>query len=253
MKIILSRKGFDYSSGGRPSIKNGDCLISIPIPDFIDKVPYKTLNNGGFVKSVLNAFKGKKLNNEDRQFLGQMELSYCHPDPNITDYFNLGEEFQGSIGLTRTPAYLKGGKIEIDDIFLFFGIFKDVEEKTIHYSIWGYLEVGKALCPEKMNDLQESDRIELLRITGNPHLINQNYEHETGNAVYIAKKNCCGVFKYNPELELLDNKGEYKHDCLKKNLPSIKGRGQDYVLHGEAAAKWANYLIETFANKKQMN
>lgn len=32
-KLILSRKGFDSSAGGKPSFIYGDRLISLPIPE----------------------------------------------------------------------------------------------------------------------------------------------------------------------------------------------------------------------------
>ena len=47
MKLILSRKGFDSSSGGYPSpIFPDDTLCSLPIPDCYSKIKYSDIRHG---------------------------------------------------------------------------------------------------------------------------------------------------------------------------------------------------------------
>lgn len=43
-KVILSRKGFDSSSGGKPSFIYGDRLISLPIPGEGSGIGYKDIS-----------------------------------------------------------------------------------------------------------------------------------------------------------------------------------------------------------------
>ena len=47
MKLILSRKGFDSSSGGQanPIMPDGT-VLSLPIPDDKDKIPFSSLKWG---------------------------------------------------------------------------------------------------------------------------------------------------------------------------------------------------------------
>ena len=253
MKLILSRKGFDTSSGGRPSIiDEDDNLISIPIPDYLDEVRYTELHNGDFVKRIEqvydNAF-GDVKPMPDRQFLGQMNLSYCHPDPNITNYFG-NEDFLGSLGLNTRPWGLdKNEIVEKDDIFLFFGCFKKLKEDKVHYAIWGYLQVDEVLS---INELNDEETAYYWRRTHNPHLNKAKYGNES-NTLYVAKENGCGTFKFSRNVELLDeNKKGYAIEALKglgledKNRkPSILMRGQDFVIKDLKAVEWAKALIQT--------
>jgi len=253
MKVILSRKGIDTSSGGRPSIiDDDDNLISIPIPDYLDEVRNKDLHNGDFVKRIEQVYEnafGDAKPMPERQFLGQMNLSYCHPDPNITNYFG-NKDFLGSLGLNTRPWGLdKNEMVDKDDIFLFFGRFEKLKEDKAHYVIWGYLQVGEVV---PIKGLDDEERDYCWRRTHNPHLNKAKYSNES-NTLYVAKENGCGTFKFSQDVELLDeNNKNYAVEVLKglgledKNgKPSLLMRGQDFVIKDFYAIEWAKALIQT--------
>ena len=69
-KIIFSRKGFDSSTGGMPSIKRGGNLISFPIPS--NKNTLTTYNHLGLGKDIKELSNGKI-----------SPTDTCHFDPNL--------------------------------------------------------------------------------------------------------------------------------------------------------------------------
>jgi hypothetical protein len=146
MKVILSRKGFDSSSGGKPSpILNGQ-MLSIPIPEGYSGVSYADI---GFRHNERH-YTYKQLMDD----LGIRQFSECHLDPDIRgDILNDNRRIEG-----WKPAFGQSGNaakelkdIEPGDLFLFFGSFKEAELKgdRFRYSkapevhaIWGYMQVG---------------------------------------------------------------------------------------------------------------
>ena len=83
MKVIFSRKGFDSTSGGIPSIKIGKNLQSLPIP-------YK--------KNTLTTYNNLNLGNEVKQLSKNkiIPTDTCHNDPNLLNFCkkNLSKEFK---------------------------------------------------------------------------------------------------------------------------------------------------------------
>ena len=103
-KIIFSRKGFDSSAGGIPSLLSDGHLISFPIPYSKNTLTnYNTLSIGRYVEELSKS----KIKATDK----------CHFDPNLdTGQF-------GQVGAAQT--HLKNNNVEIGDIFLFWGWFRD--------------------------------------------------------------------------------------------------------------------------------
>ena len=106
MRMILSRKGFDSSSGARPSpIMNGR-PISLPIPATRNsRTTYRDLGLGDIVRSVTKGSYGPD--------------SLCHADPQFHD----GMCAFGQSGAAQ--GHLANNGVEPGDAFLFFGLFAD--------------------------------------------------------------------------------------------------------------------------------
>jgi len=150
MKVIISRKGFDSVNGRCPSpIFPDGTMFSLPIPSprgsrCFGDVNYGQHNLGKVVESLTN---------------GQYSsASLTHFDPDLS-----------SIGLPRQPdwrpslgqvgaalTHLHNQSVEVGDLFLFFGWFKDAEvDENGRYQyvsggmdrhvIFGWLQIGEIL------------------------------------------------------------------------------------------------------------
>ncbi|MFJ8090722.1 hypothetical protein ACIQ7N_21320 [Lysinibacillus sp. NPDC095746] len=219
-KVILSRKGFDSKSGGKPSpILNGN-LISLPIPragsgDFYSDLAISP------TESYLDVMQG----------LGIKHHYEGHLDPDIRKSIlqNRPVEWRGLFGQSGpSEGLLNKMKVGIGDIFLFFGWFKeakivDGKWKYIHnakniHAIYGYLEVDEVF------DIKNG---EVLPSWANYHQHFRNRE-EYGtkrNVIYMATESFTasseklgyGVFKYNEDL-VLTKQGSKKRSLWE--LPS---------------------------------
>ena len=156
MKIILSRKGFDSANGGivSPIMEDGT-LISFPIPSD-DKDNFEDLIYGGqsYTKIL-----------QDLKYKEHPKYHNCHLDPDLTidRRKNKIDGWCPIFGQVNSSAVylLENVKVEIGDLFLFFGNYHKVRcidgnyqyiKKTgDFYSdndlqlIWGYMQVGKII------------------------------------------------------------------------------------------------------------
>jgi hypothetical protein len=144
MKVILSRKGFDSSSGGKPSPMVGGQMLSIPIPEGYSGVSYADI---GFWHDGTR-YSYKRLMDD----LGIRQFSECHMDPDIRgDIFNAPppgwKPAFGQVG--GSASELKS--VSPGDLFLFFGSFREAKLKDgyfeyskapVVHAIWGYMQVG---------------------------------------------------------------------------------------------------------------
>lgn len=131
MKIVLSRKGLDSSAqGGRgiSPIVNGR-PISIPIPTR-HRPSGTTYDDLGLGEIVVHATNGR-LNG----------ACYCHHDP----MFEAGRCAFGQTGAAQ--SHLSNNGVGAGDVFLFFGLFGNVDRSDRHHRIFGYLEVEEVLAP----------------------------------------------------------------------------------------------------------
>jgi hypothetical protein len=154
VKVILSRKGFDSSNGGLPSLimPNGD-VVSMPIPSD-GRVKYSELQYGD--KTYWQILKELRPSFASRR-------SHLDPDLDAARRTARMKSWKPAFG-QRGPAasYLMNTVgIEPGDLFLFFGNFRAVEEKKGRYRfvsrtgdfyldkpvqlIWGYLQVGEII------------------------------------------------------------------------------------------------------------
>lgn len=158
MKIILSRKGFDSANGGIASpIMEDGTLLPFPIPS-ADKATFDDLEYCG--EAYFKILK-------DLNYKGN---NHCHIDPDIFPERrkNRIENWQPVFGQINSSAkyLIDNVKIDVGDVFLFFGNFHKVERTDHKYSyvkktgdfysdndlqiIWGYMQVGKIIrTPEE--------------------------------------------------------------------------------------------------------
>ncbi|MBS1551962.1 MAG: hypothetical protein JST15_07840 [Bacteroidetes bacterium] len=221
MRIILSRKGFDSSSGMYPSpILPDGRIISFPIPDEGDKDRYSRLLLNNSKTTYFDLLKELGINNFNEQ-------STCHLDPDI--YWNIKERqdnWKGAFGqINAAQTHLENQNVTINDVFLFFGWFRNTETKNgklcfkgpdMHV-IFGYLQIGKIYRNENINDIPEY-------LKEHPHYSIKRRSNPT-NAIYVAKDHLSidknypgyGVFQFNKLLKL--TKDGFNRSCW--NLPSF--------------------------------
>ncbi len=135
MKIIFSRKGFDSGSGGAPSPIIDGRPTSLPIPTL--QMPsittYADLGLGAIVEQVTRHIKAGK---------GRIAgASLCHHDP----MFEGGRCAFGQSGAAQ--GHLSNNGIGAGDVFLFFGLFANLDDNDRHHRIFGYLKVEEVMKP----------------------------------------------------------------------------------------------------------
>lgn len=177
MKIILSRKGFDSTSGGYPSFIIGNKLVSLPIPDEHTKLKYNNVKICGY--NIGKIFKNSKI----KPKLNGKKIMTCHLDPDIES---------GLFGQCSTAAkHLINNNVKIGDLLLFFGWFRDFDimsykfnsqDKNGKHCIYAYFKIGKIL------DLNNSkDRKEALQLTKtHPHVAYKSTEYQKTNLLFVA-------------------------------------------------------------------
>ena len=258
-RIVLSRKGFDSVAGGVASpIFADEKIFSIPIPQKSPS-PHKYSNlkfNGLSGKEILKEASVKNVTISD----------YCHYDPLLTE--KIGIFGQASASQTE----LKKNNVNVGDIFLFFGWFKQYSKKgkDLHH-LFGWLQIDKIIENQK-------EIIEYLKNidTKHPHGYG-DISRFTNNTIYIAKKKMVipnkklslkgfGLFKNtHSELILTEQRSsrsrwklpdKYFSDTKNLFLNRLKwkdeknclvdciGQGQEYILNAEENPKIIDWVIE---------
>ena len=269
MKIIFSRKGFDSTAGGIPSIKRGKNLQSLPIP--YKKNTLTTYNDLNLGKDVKQLSKNKI-----------KPTDTCHNDPNlVTGKF-------GQVGAAQT--HLKNNKVGRGDLFLFWGWFREtkkIKNKILfdkrdpgHYRIFGWLQVGEIV---KLGDNPSWYLQENLNSNSHPHTIGK---WPKNNTLYIAKSKLegfglrnypgFGIFKatqltnlsFDPSIKksrwicpkwLNPNHngcGMTYHNNLDRwgeNTVDIVGRGQEFIAKPKDRKGCKKWLISIFNTNKNCN
>ncbi|MYM62059.1 hypothetical protein [Pseudomaricurvus sp. HS19] len=182
MKIILSRKGFDSSSGGCPSplFPDGQ-LYSLPIPDAAAAVRYCDLAPAGIAsKGLVSQLTGRR----HASRLG------AHLDPDLrASALPRPEGWRPSLGQAGSAqGHLRNQLVGAGDLFLFFGLFRPVERfrgrwqfrraEPARHVLWGWLQVDR-VCP-----VAELTATERLWLAGHPHLQQQL----TNNTLYVGRR-----------------------------------------------------------------
>ena len=260
MKVILSRKGFDSTSGGIPSPIIDNTLIPMPIPSIEDNLTYKDL-----------FFQDKTYEEILHDLAPNRTFNTCHMDPDLscTNRVRPIDGWSPAFGqVDAAQGILHKNSVGIGDIFLFFGWFRKAELMTNgHYRyvpgnndfydssdlqvIYGYMEVGDILFEQK-----EIER----RYPWHPH---SNYGSKRTNTLYLPSKAFSlmnkpsfGILKYDKK-RVLTKEGSPRsiwHNPLlihpnrrnSKEAPDIfyKGRWQELVFEAsDKLIEWVKGII----------
>lgn len=267
MKIILSRKGFDGGYGGQPSaILPDGTLLSFPIPIPGELIKYDELFYKD--KSYLEIIRELRPTSEKIQL---NTTAHLDPDLRKNIYNQRSENWKPAFGqCDAAQGALRNNQVSVNDIFLFFGWFKQTEiingklkykykSPDLHL-IYGYLQIGEI---NKYEDIVPE------YLMHHPHSA-EKYKKIKSNCIYIARDelsfnenlNGADILKYNPAL-VLTKKGETKskwklpaffqnlkityhnETCFKENYFQSRAKGQEFIIEtNEDLLKWTKNIIE---------
>ena len=183
MRIIFSRKGFDSTSGGKPSpILPDGRIVSFPIPDKQSSIRYNDIrwqeyNLGSFVSDLTG---------------GRIPGSYfAHLDPDLSkDSLSRSPDWKPLLGQTgAAQGHLRKNGVRAVDIFLFFGLYQNVilssgklewdTRSPRRHLLWGWLQIDEAVKVDGCN----LSKFEWARY--HPHF---QREPDANNTIYVARK-----------------------------------------------------------------
>jgi hypothetical protein len=189
MKLILSRKGFDSTYGGMPSpILPDGRLISLPIPSRHDRNTFRDLSCDDIPLGALLRDLSRDVHSLE---------STIHLDPDLDrPLCSRLPGWRPSLGQTgNAQSHLAAMGIGSGDVFIFFGWFREVEERTgkwrfrreapnIH-AMFGWLEVDLVLPVVSERDacLNASPWI-----ANHPHVATPTHYTDPRNTLYVAKE-----------------------------------------------------------------
>lgn len=147
MKLILSRKGFDSSAGGKPSpIFPDGTMISLPIPDKASPIAYQDITGNQ------HASVGELV--ED--LAGRPPVHRAHLDPDLSAHAlpRMRGWIFGQEGAAE--KHLENHGVGAGDVFVFFGRFRRVERSASQWQyvrscrpihvIFGWLQVAERVA-----------------------------------------------------------------------------------------------------------
>lgn len=195
-KLILSRKGFDSSAGGRPSFIYGDRLITLPIPgDARCGISYDQLRFDDKVSL--------------KQVMSEVEISdyqHCHLDLDLHYWTHpkRHKQWKAAFGQAeQQEARLQKGKVGVGDIFLFYGWYKQIRSRSGRFEyiknsrnlhvIYGYMVVDEVF------DLGDPKLEVPTLLDYHPHVVNRS-RYGRKNRIYCGADT--GIFQYHKDLVL---------------------------------------------------
>ena len=186
-KLIISRKGFDSGSGGCPSpIFPDGTMFSLPIPSGNEEA-FEDLQHGNVdIASVVSGITNGRMSGPN--------LVHLDPDLNFDAYRYRKDrpdwqQWRGMLGQAGiAQSHLNKQSVGSGDVFLFFGLYRRVEETAqgwhfvrgapeLHV-LWGWLQVEQKF---RVADLGSDD---LPWARHHPHLSAQHRDDR--NTVYAA-------------------------------------------------------------------
>lgn len=267
MKVILSRKGFDSQYGGQPSpILQDGTLLSFPIPLPGESIKYDELFYNG--KSFLEIIKELKPKAQKIQ-----SNTTLHLDPDIRKdiYDKRPVNWKPIFGqCDAAQGALRNKNISINDLFLFFGWFKQTEliNGTLQYKkgspdlhiIFGFLQIGEIYTYD--TPFPEYAKL-------HPHAA-ESYKNIKSNCIYVAREKLsfnesldgAGALKYKSNLVLTRdgmsrskwdlpaffrdlNITYHNKDSFKKTYFQSRAKGQEFIIEeNEELINWVKELIE---------
>ena len=162
-KLILSRKGFDSKYGGCPSpIFPDRTMYSLPIAGGDHEVPlhYRDLHHGNInIGQVVEGLTGGRHQAWDLVGL----------DPDVRpDAVPRHDGWRGLFGqLSASQTHLANQRVGAGDVFLFFGLFRRVQEtregwrfvrgEPQQHILWGWLQIEQ-VC--KVDEIRNDERFD---------------------------------------------------------------------------------------------
>ncbi len=181
MRIILSRKGFDSSSGGVPSpIFPDGRMLSLPIPDRRSTIAYSDISGNCW------ATMGEAVS----QLAGIPPTHRAHLDPDLVcDCFPRSKGWRPIFGqVGSAEGHLRKQGVRKGDIFLFFGLFRKVEQGTSGWQfvrnsnplhgLFGWLQIAERVS---VSVWPPADRWALYH----PHFAREPHK---SNVIYISSE-----------------------------------------------------------------
>jgi len=243
VKIILSRKGFDSTSGGVPSpIFPDGRMLSLPIPDKQSNIKYEEISVGD------SATMGELV----EQLASIPRTHRAHLDPDLSRYsiprLSGWRPIFGQAG--SSEGHLQNQGVGQGDVFLFFGLFRPIEKSQkgwryvreampIH-ALFGWLQVAKRIT---VSSWPTTDRWALYH----PHFARSPHP---SNVIYASSK-ClhlpngasddiagAGTFQfYSPELRLTAPESDRPGRWFLPEWFSPEHRPSTLSYHGDVA-RW---------------
>jgi len=262
MKLILSRKGFDSTSGGCASpILPDDRLRSLPIPCKEDTIKFSEIYEkeeeysiGEIVKSLPSRLK--------------CDTAHLDPDIDFKSIVRNGieeKDWRGVFGQgDGAQTHLDEQKVKDGDLFLFYGWFRKTtidkpeglefkkrkEAPDLHV-IWGWLQIDTEGIVKVTKDNVQEIIAKYPWIENHPHIHiakrGEKYKRKDGtpiekSAIYIGKK------ELNiPGLELKSSLPGY--GIFKKFKPVLQ-----LTADGKSRSFWnpkINWLVENMSKHRQ--
>ena len=144
-KLILSRKGFDSKAGGCPSpIFPDGTMYSLPIPSPRASIAYGDLRHGDIhIGQVVEDLTRRHLTARDGAHLGPDVRPEAYPRQ---------EGWRGLCDqVASAQGHLENQGVGVGDVFLFFGLFRRVEERDTGWrfvrssppvhTLWGWHQI----------------------------------------------------------------------------------------------------------------
>ena len=245
MRLILSRKGFDSASGGCPSpILPDGSMIALPIPDRRSPTRYGDLTWVGHdLGEVVERLTRGKVKRGDG----------AHLDPDLRpELLERPAGWRPVLGQTgASQAHLENQAVGIGDVFLFWGLFREVDEAfrwrgPRRHVIWGWLEVGEILRADRV----PSDGPPWLTQSRHPHL---GRSADARNTLYVAAERAggapgAGVFERISPERILTAPGSVGPSTW--SLPTwMDPAGRTPLSYHRSASRWIrrgeNVLLES--------
>ncbi len=252
MKIIFSRKGFDSKFGKQPSpVLPDGTLLSLPIPRKNDITTFNEIFYNG--KSYFETIKELKPSTTIQA------NDTCHLDPDIRKNISSPHPQERVSIFGQCDAALtvpKKYEVKKEDIFLFFGWFKETEydnKGELQYKkgapylhiIYGYLQIGAVYhCSENVPAYSRH----------HAHL-NGSFTDVKNNSIYVAGNTFSlnnsvsgsGCFTYNADLVLTAEgmtRSKWKPYTFFKQPMSYHRPASFRETHFQSAAQGQEFIME---------
>ena len=222
-RIVLSRKGSDSTWGGRPSLRVGSELISLPIPESASRAAAAEEAGTGIRYSDLP--KHPLLGGLHTHLRDMAGARYVHLDPDLRPELRppagqarvtRDERLFGQVGAAE--RHLRNQDVGPGDLFLFFGWFRETVQREgawkrvgpEEHCLWGWLQI------EESHLVADGEAAAKLPWAAHhPHVAHWD-RYDRNNRVYRARERLsfapelpgAGVFRWHPELTLTQHCGE---------------------------------------------